>query len=336
MRLISVALLAAAVASAGAMPAAAQGAVERITVHGASLAGNLEGDSADRDVFVYLPPSYASAPERRYPVVYALHGYTANAEFWSRAIRLPESVDGAIAAGAQEMIVVAPDGNSLHLGGMWSSSVTVGDWESFVAEDLVGYIDANYRTIAARESRGLAGHSMGGYGTVRIGMKRPDVFSSLYIMSACCLGARTAEGELYAQLESVKTAEDLEALGFLGPATFAVAAAWSANPENPPFYVDLPTKDGVVQQDVLNRWAANAPNVMVHQHVTALRSYDAIAMDVGNEDPGLADIETLHETMTRLGILHGYEMYEGDHGNRVSERWETQVVPFFSEHLLGE
>ncbi len=333
MRLASVALLAAALVVA---PASAQGALERITVHGASLAGNLEGDSADREVFLYLPPSYASAPERRYPVVYALHGYSATGEFWSRAIRLPESVDGAIEAGAQEMIVVAPDGNSVHRGSMWSSSVTVGDWEGFIADDLVDYIDANYRTIPTREARGLAGHSMGGYGAVRIGMKRPDVFSSLYIMSACCLGARTAEGEVYAQLESVKTLEELEALGFLGPATFAVAAAWSANPEKPPFYVDLPTKEGVVQQDVLNRWAANAPNVMVHQHVPALQSYEAIAMDVGNEDPGLADIETLHETMTRLGILHGYEMYEGDHGNRVSERWETHVIPFFSEHLAGE
>jgi enterochelin esterase-like enzyme len=335
MRLMSVALLAAALVST-AGPAAAQGAVERITVHGASLAGNLEGDSADREVFVYLPPSYASAPERRYPVVYALHGYTANAEFWSRAIRLPESVDAAIASGAQEMIVVAPDGNSLHLGSMWSSSVTIGDWESFVADDLVSYIDANYRTIPARESRGLAGHSMGGYGTVRIGMKRPDVFSSLYIMSACCLGARKADDEVYERLETVKTLEELQEIGFLGPATFAVAAAWSANPDKPPFYVDLPTKDGVAQQDVLDRWAANAPNVMVHQYVPALQSFEAIAIDVGDEDPGLADIETLHETMTRLGIAHEYEMYEGDHGNRVGERWETHVMPFFSEHLVGD
>src|SRR3954469_10440259 len=70
---------------------------------------------------------------------------------------------------------------------MYSASPTSGDWETYIAEDLVKYIDSHYRTIATREARGLGGHSMGGYGTVRIGMKRPDVFSSLYIMSACCL-----------------------------------------------------------------------------------------------------------------------------------------------------
>jgi S-formylglutathione hydrolase FrmB len=70
---------------------------------------------------------------------------------------------------------------------MYSSSVTIGDWESFIADDLVSYVDSHYRTIANRDSRGLGGHSMGGYGTIRIGMKRPDVFSSMYIMSACCL-----------------------------------------------------------------------------------------------------------------------------------------------------
>src|SRR5207248_7222146 len=68
-----------------------------------------------------------------------------------------------------------------------SSSVTIGDWENFIADDLVSYVDSHYRTISNRASRGLGGHSMGGYGTIRIGMKRPDVFSSMYIMSACCL-----------------------------------------------------------------------------------------------------------------------------------------------------
>lgn len=335
---VVIATVAAALVFAHGAQARAQdgGTLERITVHGPSLEGNLEGDSADRDVFVYLPPSYGNSPGRRYPVIYTLHGYSATAEFWTRAIRLPDSADAAIAAGAVEMIVVSPDANSLHAGSMYSNSVTIGDWESFIADDLVSYIDASYRTIPTREARGLAGHSMGGYGTVRIGMKRPDVFSSLYILSACCLGARTAEGEIYAQLEDVETVEELRAVGFLGPATFAVAAAWSPNPGKPPFYVDLPVQDGVVQQDVLNRWAANAPLVMIDQHVPALRSYQAIAMDVGDEDPGFADIDALHDAMTRFEIEHDYDVYEGDHGSRVAERFEQHVMPFFSEHLDTE
>src|SRR4030095_11329656 len=101
------------------------------------------------------------------------------------------------------MILVNPDAFTKFNGSMYSSSPTIGDWETFIAEDLVGYVDSHYRTIPDRMSRGLGGHSMGGYGTVRIGMKRPDVFSSMYIMSACCLmnnpgasgqgGARGAE-----------------------------------------------------------------------------------------------------------------------------------------------
>ena len=102
--------------------------------------------------------------------------------------KLAEAADKDIAAGTmREMILVNPDAFTKYSGSMYSSSPTTGDWESYIADDLVSYVDKHYRTIANRMSRGLGGHSMGGYGTIRIGMKRPDVFSSLYIMSACCL-----------------------------------------------------------------------------------------------------------------------------------------------------
>lgn len=77
--------------------------------------------------------------------------------------------------------------HTVFQGSMYSNSVTTGDWEGYITRDLVSYVDARYRTIPARGSRGLAGHSMGGYGTIRIAMKHPDVFASIYIMSACCL-----------------------------------------------------------------------------------------------------------------------------------------------------
>ncbi len=168
--------------------AAPKGVVERIKVHGKSLEGNLEGDTPDRDVFVYLPPSYATNRNQRYPVVYLLHGYGLTAERWMPFTNLAEGADKDIAAGTmKEMILVNPDAFTKYSGSMYSASPTTGDWETYLAEDLVAYVDSHYRTIADRMSRGLGGHSMGGYGTVRIGMKRPDVFSSLYIMSACCL-----------------------------------------------------------------------------------------------------------------------------------------------------
>src|SRR5271166_6192666 len=174
------------------VPGAKPVAVEHIKVHGTWLEGNLEGDAADRDVIVFLPPSYEKEKHRRYPVVYALHGYSIGAEQWSHEIHVPQTIEGAFAQGAKEMIVVLPDSKTVYNGSMYSSSVTTGDFENFIAHDLVSYIDAHYRTIPNRSSRGLVGHSMGGYGASRIGMKHADVFGALYIMSPCCMSARGA------------------------------------------------------------------------------------------------------------------------------------------------
>src|SRR3954454_11373485 len=122
--------------------------VERIKIHGASLEGNLEGDAGDRDVIVFLPPSYAKEKQRRYPVVYALHGFWIGADQWSKEIHVPQTIEGAFAQGAKEMIVVLPDSKTLHNGSMYSSSVTTGDFETFIAHDVVAYIDQHYRTMA--------------------------------------------------------------------------------------------------------------------------------------------------------------------------------------------
>jgi enterochelin esterase-like enzyme len=134
--------------------------VERIKIRGESLAANLEGNAVDRDVLVVLPPSYGTDKRRRYPVVYALHGYSIGAEQWAQEIHVPQTVEGAIAKGAREMIVVLPDSKTIHNGSMYSSSVTTGDFEQFIARDVVSYIDGHYRTIPKRTSRGLVGHSM--------------------------------------------------------------------------------------------------------------------------------------------------------------------------------
>ncbi len=163
--------------------------VEHIKIHGTALEENLEGDVVDRDVIVFLPPSYQKDKKRRYPVVYALHGYSIGAEQWTREIHVPQTIEGAFAKGSQEMLVVLPDSKTIYNGSMCSSSVTTGDFEKFIWHDVVSYIDAHYRTIANRNSRGLVGHSMGGYGASRIGMKHPDVFGALYIMSPCCMSS---------------------------------------------------------------------------------------------------------------------------------------------------
>jgi enterochelin esterase-like enzyme len=318
------------------VPGAKPATVEHIQIHGAALEGNLEGDAVDRDVFVYLPPGYATQQGRRYPVVYALHGYSIGAEQWSKEIHVPQTIEGAFAQGAQEMIVVLPDSKTVHNGSMYSSSVTTGDFERFIAHDVVAYIDAHYRTLPNRTSRGLVGHSMGGYGASRIGMKHPDVFGSLYIMSPCCLsprGAGPGNPESAKALEAVKTPAESAGLPFGLRAQLASAAAWSPDPKNPPLYLDLPTKDGVVQQNVIAKWAANAPLAFIDQYIGNLRQYRAIAIDVGDQDGLRIDTGKLHDVLDTYGIANTFEIYKGTHTSAVADRFQNHVIPFFSKNL---
>jgi enterochelin esterase-like enzyme len=304
-----------------------KGSWEKIKVHGKSLEGNLEGDSPDRDVFVYLPLNYAASPNRRFPVVYFLHGYAAHAETYWKSLSVPAAADAAIADGsAHEMILVLPDAFTVYDGSMFSNSPTTGDWETFIAGDLIAYIDSHYRTIADRGARGLAGHSMGGYGTVRIGMKHPEVFSALYAMSSCCLMNEAQRLLPGAQANQPPSAALKNALS-------AQAAAWAPDTLNPPQYFDLPTKDGEVQPLIAAKWTTNSPLLMVDQFVPGLKKFRAIAIDVGTKDPFLTTNTQLDQALRRLGVTHSFESYDGDHGNRITARFAAKVLPFFSANL---
>ncbi|RSV44929.1 alpha/beta fold hydrolase [Sphingomonas sp. ABOLE] len=318
---------------AGAKPVT----VQRIKVHSSAIQGNLEGESANRDVIVVLPPDYARARAKRYPVVYALHGYSIGAEQWIKEIHVPQVVEGAYALGAKPVILVLPDSKTLHNGSMYSSSPTTGDFERFVAHDLVAYIDAHYRTIPTRESRGLVGHSMGGYGASRIGMKHADVFGAVYMMSPCCLSARDAsllDSNGLAQIAAIKTREDATKLSWGLRATLAAAAAWSPDPKAPPLYLDLPIEDGKQRPEVLAKWAANAPLAFVDQYIGELRRYRAIAIDVGDKDGLRTDAQALHETLDRYGVPNSFTVYSGDHTSAVADRFQNYVLPFFSKNLV--
>ena len=321
--------------------------VQQIKIHGASLVGNLEGEAVNRDVIVFLPPSYYKDKHRHYPVLYALHGYSIGAEQWTHEIHVPQTIEGAIAQGAHEMIVVLPDSKTVYNGSMYSSSATTGDFENFIAHDLVSYIDAHYRTLPNRLSRGLVGHSMGGYGATRIGMKHSDVFGALYIMSPCCMssmaggaGPGTPEQKKERALETekkvaaAKSPADLAAAspGF-GAAQFALAAAWSPDPRNPPLYFDMPTKDGEPNPDVVARWTANSPLAFVDQYIGNLRQYRAISIDVGDEDGLRFDTTKLHTILDNYGIANGFEIYHGTHVSAVADRFQNHVMPFFSKNL---
>jgi S-formylglutathione hydrolase FrmB len=268
------------------IPAAPHGTVEVIKVHGVSLEGNLEGDSPDRQVSIYLPPSYDRDGVRRYPVIYLL---------------------------------------------------ATGDWENFIARELVAYVDSHYRTIPNRMSRGLAGHSMGGYGTLRIGMKHPDVFSSIYALSACCMmlnDRMSAESGAPSAAEAISSFEEFEKADFRTKAQFASAAVWSANPAKRPFFLDLPTRNGQTQPLILAKWAANAPLAMVDQYLDNLKQLKSMAFDAGDKDTAIASTtRTLDTMLTSYGVPHVFEIYDGNHVNRIADRVEQHVLPFFSNTL---
>ena len=306
--------------------------VEAVSVHGASLEGNLEGNSADREVMVVLPPSYGSEPERHYPVVYYLHGFAIDGRNFYNFMRVPEAV-AANAARGHEFIVVIPDTLTRMGGSMYSSSVTTGDFRTFVAQELVAYIDSHYRTIPTRAGRGLAGHSMGGYGTWVIAMDYPESFSSIWAQSACCVSPRMETPESAAAMAAVPF-EDVDGSGFGMRAGLASMVAWSPNPGNPPFHADFPLgEDGAVDPLVIAKWANNSPLAMVASNVPGLKSFTAIGADVGDKDGLVTDDTLIHQELEKFGIAHDWAIYDGDHVNRIGERFSEVVLPFFAEHL---
>jgi len=324
-----------ALASLAAVPVAAQeqARLNWVEVHSPAIEGNLEGNSPERKVLVVTPPGYDEDSAKRYPVVYYLHGYWAPVEAQQEGFKLHEAVQAAAEAG-NALIMVMPDGFSKLRGGFYSSSPTVGDYESFVADDLVSWVDANYRTIAERDSRGLAGHSMGGYGTIRVAMKHPEVFSSIYMMSACCLPPQPIDVATAQRVEAM-TEADLANAQFGDLAAVSTLATWSPDPEADNFLkVNTGLRDdGTLDPLVNQRLAANSPLVLLPQYLPALNSLEAFAMDIGDEDFLLEGNRLFRAELDRFGVKYDFELYEGDHGNRIAERIRTEVLPFFGEHL---
>jgi len=125
-----------------------------------------------------------------------------------------------------------------------------------------------------------------------------------------------------------------EAAKLPGIATqLAVAAAWSPNPKKPPLYFDMPFGDA--QQEVLNKWAANAPLVFVHQYIGNLKQYKAIGMDVGDQDGLRTDAGKLHDIFDTYGIANTFEIYPGTHTSGVAVRFQNFVMPFFAKNLCS-
>ena len=327
----------AALAGLAGAPAAAQeqARIEWVTLHSPAIEGNLEGNSAERGAYVITPPGYDENTDKDYPVVYFLHGYWGTPQNYQETMQFEQAVDEAARTG-NEVIMVVPDGNSKLKGGFYSNSPTVGNYEAFIGEDLVQWVDGNYRTLAKRESRGLSGHSMGGYGTLRVGMKYPETFSSIYAMSACCLSPSLMTADAAERIEGM-SAEDIANADFFGLAQVSTLATWSPDPTNPPNYFATGLKeDGTIDPLVNARLSANSILALIPQYLPALKGMEAIGLEIGDKDFLMQDNLGLKEELTRYGVEFGWETYDGDHMNRIPERLRSDLLPFFAAHLDTE
>ena len=333
---LSVALL--LVCAAMGRAAKAHGQVVRITVHGQSLEHNHVVDSADRDVSIYLPPGYNSG-EQRYAVLYLLHGYTATDQGWMNPsyVGLPEMMDRLIEHHTiAPMIVVMPNAFNRFAGSFYANSELSGNWEDFIAHDLVAYIDAHYRTLASSASRGIAGHSMGAYGALRIGMQHPDVYSVAYGMSPCCVGWDDDYRSDVVKAEKAKNLQEVVAGGMGPQIMLALAAAFSPDLHNPPLGVDWPyDAKGHPVPEVIARWKANMLTEIAMKYAAGGRRLAALGFDVGRQDDLLPEAQQLDKQMTKLGIAHQFSEYDGDHNNRIHERMEKVVLPLMAKELKG-
>jgi len=335
-----------------AAPAAAGSLVES-KVAASALKANLLGDPAESRVAVYLPPSYQTSPQRRYPTLYLLHGFLSDIEAYTRGyqgMQLARVLDDAIArGGAREMIVVVPSGRNAYFGSFYANSPVTGGWEDFMAQELVTWVDTTYRTIPSPESRGIAGHSMGGYGAIMLAMKHADVFGALYALSPCCVGL---DGDLgydnpaWLKAMQVQSKDQLQpkprsADDFYITAFIALAAALSPNPAKAPLYVDFPFQQQqrllVPNDDAYTKWRSRMPLYLVEQYRDNLKRLRGIFLDYGAlEEFSHIRMTTraFSEELASRGIAHTFEVYAGGtHENRIRQRIETRVLRFFSEVL---
>ncbi|HEX2093793.1 MAG TPA: alpha/beta hydrolase [Longimicrobiaceae bacterium] len=309
-------------------------------VYGTSLEGNLLGDSPRREVLIYLPPSYQRAPRRRFPVVYLLHSYGAGPRSWTgengyEGMDIRTVVDSLVAAGAiEEMIVVMPNAQNRLRGSWYANSPATGNWEDFLARDLVAYVDSTYRTIAERGARGIAGQSMGAYGALRLALRRPDVFGAAFVMSSPHISNPNPFGErAFTAAMRVPDGAALDTAPVPAVLMLSKAAAFAPDPGNPPFFGALPYtwRDGRLEQveQVWQRWMQSTLLALVSEARSA-SSPIRLWLEVGDRDGIRSDMEHLSRTLLAAGVGHTFRIFPGGHVAGVRARFETTVFQFFS------
>lgn len=342
---ISLALLAASFIPAAR--AAAQSQLIMATVHSPGLEHNLLGDPADQPVAIYLPAAYAAQPDRRFPVLYFLHGYTDRTPRQQAGEDMQRAMDRAIAAGtAQPFIIVLPNGLNKYAGAFYTNSSTTGNWDDYITRDLVAYIDQHFRTQPDPAHRAISGHSMGGYGALTLAFRHPEVFGSVYALSPCCtdlIGDMGPSNPAWRSIAKLQSPDEVPAAlhngQFFIAAFTAMSAALAPDPASktlgdPPFIV----QNGEVRTDPqsFSRIATNMPANMVFPLLPNIMKLHGIFIDYGAQDNFAHIVLGAQETAARLsqaGVSNTLEVYQGDHGNHVADRIENHMLPWVSNQL---
>lgn len=313
------------------------------------LAFNRAGDPATRRVPVYLPPSYDASPDRRYPVIYVLAGYSGTGlsylSYQCFAPNLPERLDGLMASGRMgDAIVVMADGMTRYGGSQYIDSTATGPYQRFVAEETVAHIDARYRTIPTREGRAVAGKSSGGYGALRLAMERGDVFSAC----ACHAGDMYFEyaylpdipkavnvivpfGSLLSYMEHFeripkKRGADFTAINMIGMAAAYSAADDGGDGDGLGFWMPFDFETGALREHVWARWLTHDPIRLLDRHADALRALSLLYIDVGSQDEYNLQIgaRIMRERLSARGIAHQYEEFTDGHRD-TSYRYDVSL-----------
>jgi S-formylglutathione hydrolase len=325
-----------------------------IKISAPSLEKNLVGEAAERTIQVYLPPSYG-IQGKHFPVVYYLPGYGDSSMI---GFNLPVSMDRLITDGKlNEMIVVIVNGTNKLGGSFYVNSPVTGNWEDFITGDVVGYVDSHFRTLAQAESRGISGHSMGGFGALNIAMHRPDVFGAVYSMSPGLFDENgLAESQIFDNENLINSfvkyqsglsalpLEEAETRMLASPQQFALSYgfAFAPNPDRHPPYFDYPFTevDGKLVRDdeIWKKWESGFGGIAddVVQYKDNFLKLKGIVVDYGEYDEYNwipKGCIYFGEQLATAGIPVKVEAYNGSHQSVLGERIRDYMLPFFSKTL---
>jgi S-formylglutathione hydrolase FrmB len=302
-----------------------------------ALKGNPLGDPHVRLLWVYVPPGYDDEPERRYPSVYVLQGLTGQLDMWRNrsAFRknFPELADELFASGeAPPCVVVWVDAWTSLGGSQFLDSPGTGRYHTYLCDEIVPFVDANYRTLADRDHRGIQGKSSGGYGAMVTPMLRPDLFGGLAthagdaLFEVCYLPdfrttARTLrdhyEGSFERFWEEFRSRPAFSKKTDYPPVNDWCMAACYSTDEDGTVHLPYDADTAELCPEVWERWLQWDPVRMVPRHAEALRSMRAIYIDAGNRDEPHLDLgaEAFRRALERIGVTDVFfELFDGGHG----------------------